>query len=54
MKRDELERINDRLLILLYNAICLLEEQTDIEDIEEKLGINEQEYFDVMLAGDLS
>lgn len=40
--------MNDRIITLLYNAIVLLEEQYDIDDLLNELGMSEDEYKEIM------
>lgn len=38
----------ERLKILLYNAITMLEENLDFNSLLEELGITEKEYKEIM------
>ena len=40
--------MNDRIITLLYNAIVLLEEQYNNEDLLNELGMSEDEYKEIM------
>ena len=47
-----LEVENKRLKTLLYNAIVLLEDYLDSDDIQKEINMTEEEYFRYMLEGD--
>ena len=40
--------MSDRIITLLYNAIVLLEEQYDTDDLLNELGMSEDEYAEIM------
>lgn len=40
--------MNERMITLMYNAIVLLEEQYDREELLEELGMTEDEYKKIM------
>lgn len=45
---EQLKASNDRLKILLYNAIVFMEEELYPEILERELGITQDEYSDIM------
>ena len=48
-EREDLIMNNERLMVLLYNAIVCLEDfECDREYLETEIGITEEEYVEVM------
>ena len=49
---QRLKQKNERLKILLYNAVVLLEEQYNPLQLQEELGMTQAEYISLMNWGE--